>query len=153
MAVDSPSGDELTEVSDSYLEKLAERDQSHADGAAAGPEITETRTPAEYDRALRAIVDALDGSQPGSRRPVNESDIARGVTALPDRFADRLDGDGLADVRDAARAGEWGEAVDILLAGLVQAGTTVTVSERNELRSLLEAMGMPTDPVDALNVG
>ena len=84
---------------------------------------------------------------------MNESDIARGVTALPDRFADRLDGDGLADVRDAARAGEWGEAVDILLAGLVQAGTTVTVSERNELRSLLEAMGMPTDPVDALNVG
>jgi hypothetical protein len=83
---------------------------------------------------------------------VNESDIAQRVTALPDRFADRLDGNGLADVRDAARVGEWGEAVDILLAGLVQAGTTVTVGEQGELRSLLEAMGMSTETVDALNV-
>jgi hypothetical protein len=84
---------------------------------------------------------------------VNENDIANRISALPDRFADRLDGDGLADVRDAARAGEWGEAVDILLAGLNQTGTTVTVGEQSELRSLLEAMGMPTEPVDALNVG
>jgi len=83
---------------------------------------------------------------------VNQNDIAHIVSGLPDRFADRLAGDGLADVRDAARAGEWGEAVDILLAGLIQTGTTVTVVEQGELRSLLEAMGMATDAVEALNV-
>jgi len=83
---------------------------------------------------------------------VNQNDIANLVSALPDRFADRLDDDGLADVRDAARAGEWGEAVDILLAGLIHAGTPVTVAEQGELRSLLEAMGMATDAVEALNV-
>jgi len=84
---------------------------------------------------------------------VNENDIAKRVAALPDRFADRLDSNGLADVRDAARVGEWGEAVDILLAGLVQAGTIVTVGEQSELRSLLEAMGMPADVVETLNLG
>jgi hypothetical protein len=84
---------------------------------------------------------------------VNQNDIANRVTALPDRFADRLDSGGLADVRDAARAGEWGEAVDILLAGLVQTGTVVSAGEQFELRSLLDAMGMPTEAVDALNVG
>lgn len=83
---------------------------------------------------------------------MNQSDIAERVIALPDRFADRLDGTGLMDVRDAARAGEWGEAVDILLAGLVQSGTAVTVGEQGELRSLLEAMGMPTGAVDLLDV-
>jgi hypothetical protein len=83
---------------------------------------------------------------------MNQNDIANLVSALPDRFADRLDGDGLADVRDAARAGEWGEAVDILLAGLIQAGTPVTVGEQGELRSLLDAMGMATDAVEALSV-
>ena len=83
---------------------------------------------------------------------MNEIDIADRVSALPDRFADRLDGDGLADVRDAAHAGEWGEAVDILLAGLIQSGTTVTADEQSELRSLLEAMGMPAEAVDILNV-
>lgn len=83
---------------------------------------------------------------------MNHSDIAKRVTALPDRFADRLDGTGLMDVRDAARAGEWGEAVDILIAGLVQSGTTVTADEQGELWSLLEAMGMPTGGVDLLNV-
>lgn len=90
--------------------------------------------------------------RPEGRRLVNQSDIAERVNALPDRFADRLDSTGLMDVRDAARAGEWGEAVDILLAGLVQSGTTVTLDEQRELRSLLEAMGMPTEPVDRLTV-
>jgi len=83
---------------------------------------------------------------------VNETELAALVTELPDRFADRLDADGLTDVRDAATAGEWGEAVDILLAGLAQAGATVTAGEQGELRSLLEAMGMPTEPVEALRV-
>lgn len=84
---------------------------------------------------------------------MNEDDIMRHVNALPDRFADRLGLNGLDDVRDAARAGEWGEAVDILLAGLIKSHVTVTADERDELRSLLMAMGMATDPVDRLRVG
>lgn len=84
---------------------------------------------------------------------MNQDDIMRHVNALPGRFADRLDFSGLDDVRDAARAGEWGEAVDILLAGLITSHVTVTADERDELRTLLTAMGMATDPIDRLSVG
>jgi hypothetical protein len=45
-----------------------------------------------------------------------------------------------------------GEAVDILLAGLIKGHVTVTADEQDELRSLLVAMGMATDPVDTLSV-
>ena len=83
---------------------------------------------------------------------MNQNDIMRSVNALPDRFAGRLDSSGLDDVRDAARAGEWGEAVDILLAGLIKAQVAVTAEERDELRSLLDAMGMDAGAADALSV-
>ena len=83
---------------------------------------------------------------------MNDDELANRVNALPGRFTDRLPESGLADVADAARAGEWGEAVDILLAGLARAGTPVTAGERAELRELLEFMGMPTGPVETLNV-
>ena len=84
---------------------------------------------------------------------MNQNDIMRHVNALPNRFADRLDISGLDDVRDAAHAGEWGEALDILLAGLIKSQVTVTADERDELWSLLTAMGMATDPIGRLNVG
>jgi hypothetical protein len=71
--------------------------------------------------------------------------------ALPDAFADRLTAADLADVRDCAEAGEWGEEVDLLLAPLRGRGQVITTAERCELMALLEAMGMPTDPVDRLN--
>jgi hypothetical protein len=83
---------------------------------------------------------------------MNENDLADHVNALPGRFAGRLAEDGLMDVVDAAQAGEWGEAVDILLAGLVKTMTPVTAGERDELLELLNAMGMPTDPIATLNV-
>ena len=83
---------------------------------------------------------------------MNDDELASLVNELPGRFTDRLPEAGLADVADAARAGEWGEAVDILLAGLARSGTPVSASERDELRELLEFMGMPTDPIGTLNV-
>lgn len=83
---------------------------------------------------------------------MNENELAARVNALPGRFAGRLEPTGLADVSDAALAGEWGEAVDVLVAGLVKTQVPVTASECDELRELLTAMGMPADPVAGLNV-
>ena len=60
--------------------------------------------------------------------------------------------DGLRQVRSAARAGEWGEAVDNLIAGLAESRAVVTAAERDELRTLLDAMGLATDLTDGLNV-
>lgn len=83
---------------------------------------------------------------------MNPTEISDRVSALPGRFTDRLDAAGLDDVATAARAGEWGEAVDVLLAGLVKTQVPVSGAERDELLALLTAMGMPTEPVARLNV-
>jgi hypothetical protein len=83
---------------------------------------------------------------------VNDNEMMDRVNALPDRFAGRLDPTDLDDVREAAHAGEWGEAVDNLIAGLAETRAEVTPAERDELRSLLDAMGLPTDLTDGLNV-
>jgi hypothetical protein len=83
---------------------------------------------------------------------VNDDEMMDRVNALPDRFAGRLDPTDLDDVREAAYAGEWGEAVDNLIAGLAETRAAVTGAERDELRTLLAAMGLPTDLTDGLNV-
>ena len=74
------------------------------------------------------------------------------VNALPDRFAGRLEPATFNQVRSAARAGEWGEAVDNLIAGLAETRAVVTAAERDELRALLAAMGLPADLADGLNI-
>jgi hypothetical protein len=83
---------------------------------------------------------------------MNEDELFERVDALPRRFADRLDPAGLEDVANAAHVGEEGEAVDILMWGLIKAHVPVTVEERDELKSLLQAMDMSTDALEKLNV-
>jgi thioredoxin-like negative regulator of GroEL len=79
-------------------------------------------------------------------------ELAERAHALPDRFADRLEPADLATVREYAEVGEWGEEIDLLLASLRASQRPVAAEERSELVSLLEAMGMSTEPVDALSV-
>jgi hypothetical protein len=83
---------------------------------------------------------------------MDDYELAERAHALPDRFADRLEPADLATVREYAEVGEWGEEIDLLLASLRAAQRPVTAEERSELVALLEAMGMPTEPVDALSV-
>jgi hypothetical protein len=83
---------------------------------------------------------------------VDDNEMMDRVNALPDRFAGRLEHATFNQVRSAARAGEWGEAVDNLIAGLAETRAVVTTAERDELRTLLQAMGLPTDLTDGLNV-
>jgi thioredoxin-like negative regulator of GroEL len=80
-------------------------------------------------------------------------EIAERAHALPDKFANRLEPAELAAVREYAEVGEWGEEIDLLLVSLRAGQRSVTAAERTELIDLLEAMGMPTEAVDALNVG
>lgn len=84
---------------------------------------------------------------------MDDRELANRVVALPDRFADRLDERGLRFARSAAGAGEWGEAVDLIVAGLVKTAAPVTVAERDDLLHLVEAMQLKTtDPLDNLTV-
>ena len=48
--------------------------------------------------------------------------------------------------------GEYGELTIELAASLAAHQAPVTAAERDELLALLEAMGMPTEPIGRLNV-
>jgi hypothetical protein len=83
---------------------------------------------------------------------MDEYEIAERAHALPDRFADRLDPADLKTVREYAEVGEWGEELDLLLAALRETQRPITALERSELVTLLQAMGLPTDPAEKLEV-
>jgi len=60
--------------------------------------------------------------------------------AVARRFAGRVRAADLDGLRSMARAGEWRELVDLLVASLGVTGAPVTAAEAGELRSLLAAM-------------
>jgi hypothetical protein len=83
---------------------------------------------------------------------VNEPEVIERTQALPELYADRLPPVDLDGLRSMASAGEWQELLDLLIASLSSNEARVTASERDELRSLLEAMDMPAGPLAALNI-
>ena len=83
---------------------------------------------------------------------MNESEVIERVEALPARFAGRVRPEDLDGLRSMARAGEWRELVDLLVASLGSTRAPVTAGERGELRSLLDAMDMPGTSLASLNV-
>jgi len=83
---------------------------------------------------------------------VNEADVIQRVEALPDRYADRVRPQDLDGMRSMADGGEWQELVDLLIASLNVTRAPVTADERNELRSLAQAMELPADQLAELHV-
>ncbi len=83
---------------------------------------------------------------------MNEADVIQRVEALPDRYADRVRPQDLDGMRSMADGGEWQELVDLLIASLSLTRAPVTADERNELRSLAQAMDLPTDQLAELYV-
>jgi len=83
---------------------------------------------------------------------VNEAEVIERAQALPELYADRVPPVDLDGLRSMAGAGEWQELVDLLVASLSNTQATVTASERDDLRSLIEAMDMPSDLLATLNV-
>ena len=75
----------------------------------------------------------------------------RRASSLPRRFAGRVPSQTL-DIMALNGGGEYGELTIELAASLAAHQAPVTAAERDELRELLEATGMPTDPIGALNV-
>jgi hypothetical protein len=83
---------------------------------------------------------------------VTEDEIIAKAEALPDRFADRVSESTLWSIKRMRGGGEYGELTVELAASLAAHRTPVTVAERDELLGLLQAMGMPTEPIGELNV-
>jgi hypothetical protein len=92
------------------------------------------------------------GSQEPEGDEVNESEVIEHTEALPDHYADRVRAEDLDGMRSMADGGEWQELVDLLIASLALTQAPVTAGERDELRSLAEAMDLPTSPLAGLNV-
>ena len=83
---------------------------------------------------------------------MNEADVIQRVEALPDRYANRVRPQDLDGMRSMADGGEWQELVDLLIASLSLTRAPVTADERNELRSLAQAMDLPADQLAELHV-
>ena len=67
---------------------------------------------------------------------------------LPGHYADRVAPRTLRRITGAAAAGQW--AVDQLITALRFGPAPVTADERDELRAVLKALGMPGERVKAL---
>lgn len=83
---------------------------------------------------------------------MNESEVIERVEALPDRYSGRVRPQDLDGMRSMADGGEWQELVDVLIASLAMTQARISSSERDELKSLAEAMDLPTDQLAGLNV-
>jgi hypothetical protein len=79
-------------------------------------------------------------------------EIARRASSLLQRFADRVPSQTRENIELMNEGGEYGELTIELAASLAAHQVPVTAAERDELRALLEAMDMPTDPIAKLNV-
>jgi hypothetical protein len=74
------------------------------------------------------------------------------LKALPEPFAERLSGGSGCNVSKAASAGEWDEALEMLLAALAESSVPVSPAEREELTALLTSIGQPVGAISALSV-
>jgi hypothetical protein len=121
-------------------------------GQLPGDELSES---VEFDHGsdeafLRWLWHELYGDEPF------DADVITRLKALPEPFADRLrrvHWRARFDVGEAARTGEWGKALDVLLAALIKSSAPVSAGERDELAAMLEAAGRPAEAADRLTVG
>ena len=79
-----------------------------------------------------------------------EASVLTRLKALPEPFAERLDGAVGYSIHKAARAGEWDSALRMLLAGLAKSSAPISPAEHDELAALLSATGQPGAAITAL---
>lgn len=83
---------------------------------------------------------------------MDEYEMVRRVSVLPDQFASRLDESTNDGLRSMNGGGEWDELMHLLVFALFDIGAAITPAEQRELRELLEAMDMPTGTLERIKV-
>jgi hypothetical protein len=78
--------------------------------------------------------------------------LAEAMRRLPGHYADRVAPRTLRRITGAAAAGQWERAVDQLIIALRSGPAPLTAGERDELRAVLKALGMPGERVEVLAV-
>ena len=163
MAFDRPDDD--FEAGEARLEQHLRNSGSRGDVPADRSEPAETRTREEYYEVLRVADGASGDGEPADGEPADGgsgSDKPADGGSGSDKPADGGSGeDSSADDKPAHdKPGDDGSADDPHVAdprtdhsaSLAAHKTPVTPEERDELLALLEAMNMPTDPIELLNV-
>jgi hypothetical protein len=82
--------------------------------------------------------------------PEQRRELAALMRNLSGRYCDRLPAGTLRQVASSASAGQWEQAVDRLITVLGRLARGVTPAERDELRTISAALGMPLARVEAL---
>jgi hypothetical protein len=80
-----------------------------------------------------------------------EASIITRLRALPEPFAERLDSRASHNIYKSACAGQWDNALEMLLAGLAESNAPVSPAEHDELITLLSAIGRPDRAITALS--
>jgi hypothetical protein len=88
--------------------------------------------------------------RPASATPQESRRLAEAMRVLPSQYADRLAPRTVQRITAAAAAGEWEDAVEALINALGSASVPISASERVQLRTVADALGLAADHLDAL---
>jgi hypothetical protein len=86
------------------------------------------------------------------RTRAEQRGLAQAMRWLPRHYATRLSARTLEEITTAAATGQWETAIDQLITTLHARAETITDSEREELRAVMEVLNMSTDCLDTLVV-
>src|SRR3954471_13905177 len=88
--------------------------------------------------------------RPASATPQERRRLATAMRVLPSQYADRLAPRPVQRITAAAAAGQWEDAVEALINALGSASVPITAAERDQLRTVADALGLATDHLNAL---
>jgi hypothetical protein len=71
---------------------------------------------------------------------------------LPGQYAGRVRQEDVVGMRSMARAGEWRELVDLLVASLAYNQASITAEEASALRGYLEELNISESPIDQITI-
>lgn len=84
------------------------------------------------------------------RSGLRHRDVAELLRGLPGTYRDRLPHRTLRRITDSAAHGRWETAIEVLVRALHVLHAPVSPAERDDLRTLLHALGMPAHRIDTL---
>ena len=83
---------------------------------------------------------------------MNEAELAELTAELPEQFVGRVSDSTLEILRSYADAGEWGELLTLLTAGLKKTRAQLSRQELDQLRTVFTGWEMPTEMLADLNI-
>jgi hypothetical protein len=81
-----------------------------------------------------------------------QRDLAEAMRGLPGRYVDRISARTVDKITRYAAAGQWERAVHDLITALHARAEAVTTTEREDLLAVVNALNLPCQPLDSLQL-